>query len=104
LLPTLEKVFVDFALLLNFSYFQAQLPGYIVIGVNEFYISKKYSTFRKFDGQSDISQLYCSKCQKFMQHDSLAVVTTFAMSFKETCLSNSNHSTFSSRTVTEITL
>jgi hypothetical protein len=71
LLPTLEaKTFINFFLLYN--YFQARSLGYIVVGVNEYYTSKKFPTCREFVGQVDLHRRYCTKCQKYMHCDIMA--------------------------------
>ncbi|KAF9080153.1 hypothetical protein BGX23_002572, partial [Mortierella sp. AD031] len=56
------------------SYFvqKARSLGYIVVGVNEYYTSKKCPVCTEFVGQVDIRRLYCTKCQKYMHRDVMA--------------------------------
>ncbi|KAG0197548.1 hypothetical protein BGX33_000520, partial [Mortierella sp. NVP41] len=56
------------------SYFvqKARSLGYIVVGVNEYYTSKKCPACTEFVGQVDIRRLYCTKCQKYMHRDVMA--------------------------------
>lgn len=55
-----------------FYSFQARSLGYIVVGVNEYYTSKKCPVCTEFVGQVDIRRLYCTKCQKYMHRDIMA--------------------------------
>ncbi|KAI8351750.1 hypothetical protein B0O80DRAFT_500105 [Mortierella sp. GBAus27b] len=56
------------------SYFvqTARSLGYVVVGVNEYYTSKKCPTCQNFVGQVEIRRLYCSNCQKYMHRDVMA--------------------------------
>jgi len=46
--------------------------GYIVVGVNEFYTSKKCPVCEEFVGQVDLRRFYCSKCKAYMHRDVMA--------------------------------
>ncbi|KAG0018917.1 hypothetical protein BGZ82_000306 [Podila clonocystis] len=46
--------------------------GYIVVGVNEYYTSKRCPICEEFVGQVDIRRLYCSKCKTYMHRDVMA--------------------------------
>ncbi|KAG0241900.1 hypothetical protein BGX31_000757, partial [Mortierella sp. GBA43] len=51
----------------------ARALGYLVIGVNEFYTSKKCPTCQQFVAQTEsIRRLYCSHCKKYMHRDVMA--------------------------------
>ncbi|KAG0273532.1 hypothetical protein BGZ95_010663 [Linnemannia exigua] len=50
----------------------ARSLGYIVVGVNEFYTSKKCPTCGEFDAQVNLRRLYCPTCQAFMHRDIMA--------------------------------
>ncbi|KAF9118288.1 hypothetical protein BGX30_004680 [Mortierella sp. GBA39] len=56
------------------SYFVrlARSLGYIVVGVNEFYTSKKCPVCQAFVGQVNMRRLYCSHCKTFMHRNELA--------------------------------
>ncbi|KAG9060891.1 hypothetical protein KI688_007847 [Linnemannia hyalina] len=56
------------------SYFiqKARSLGYIVVGVNEYYTSKKCPTCGEFVGQVDLRRLYYSECKKYMHRDVMA--------------------------------
>ncbi|KAG0250977.1 hypothetical protein DFQ27_009114 [Actinomortierella ambigua] len=57
------------------SYFvqTARSLGYIVVGVNEYYTSKKCPTCMNFVSQtSSIRRLYCRHCQKYLHRDVMA--------------------------------
>ncbi|KAG9322616.1 hypothetical protein KVV02_002319 [Mortierella alpina] len=56
------------------SYFvqKARSLGYIVVGVNEYYTSKKCPKCEEFVGQVEIRRLFCSKCKSFMHRDIMA--------------------------------
>ncbi|KAG0367047.1 hypothetical protein BGZ54_004500 [Gamsiella multidivaricata] len=49
------------------SYFvqKARSLGYIVVGVNEYYTSKKCPTCEQFVGEAEIRRLYCKTCKTF---------------------------------------
>lgn len=46
--------------------------GYIVVGVNEYYTSKRCPICHEFVGQVDIRQLYCPTCGAKMHRDVMA--------------------------------
>ncbi|KAF9125979.1 hypothetical protein BGW39_007001, partial [Mortierella sp. 14UC] len=46
--------------------------GYIVMGVNEYYTSKKCPECKQFVGQVDLRRLYCTECEKYMHCDIMA--------------------------------
>ncbi|KAF9110941.1 hypothetical protein BGX27_005676 [Mortierella sp. AM989] len=50
----------------------ARSLGYIVVGVNEYYTSKKCPTCEEFVGQVEIRRLYCPHCKTFMHRDVMA--------------------------------
>ncbi|OAQ26276.1 hypothetical protein K457DRAFT_706861 [Linnemannia elongata AG-77] len=57
------------------SYFiqKARSLGYLVVGVHEFYTSKKCPTCGNFVGQAEsIWRLYCYHCKKYMHRDVMA--------------------------------
>ncbi|KAF9159008.1 hypothetical protein BGX21_003433, partial [Mortierella sp. AD011] len=56
------------------SYFVPKVRslGYIVVGVNEYYTSKKCPTCHNFVGQVDIRRLYCRHCRTYMHRDVMA--------------------------------
>lgn len=43
-----------------------------MVGVNEYYTSKKCPICNNFVGQVDIRRLYCSECKTFMHRDVMA--------------------------------
>ena len=43
-----------------------------MVGVNEYYTSKKCPICKNFVGQVDIRRLYCSECKTFMHRDVMA--------------------------------
>ena len=45
---------------------------YIVVGVNEYYTSKKCPHCEEFVGQVEIRRLYCSKCKTYFHRDVMA--------------------------------
>ncbi|CAO3676652.1 unnamed protein product [Umbelopsis ramanniana] len=45
--------------------------GYLVVGVDEFYTSKKCPCCQEFVGQVNIRRLYCPKCQKVFHRDTM---------------------------------
>ncbi|KAG0312601.1 hypothetical protein BG000_006183, partial [Podila horticola] len=51
---------------------RARSLGYIVVGVNEYYTSKRCPICEEFVGQVDIRRLYCSKCKAYMHRDVMA--------------------------------
>ncbi|KAI1314437.1 hypothetical protein EDD11_002181 [Mortierella claussenii] len=51
---------------------KAKSLGYIVVGVNEYYTSKKCPHREKFVGKVDIRRLYCSECKTYMHRDVMA--------------------------------
>lgn len=51
---------------------QARSLGYIVVGVNEYYTSKKCPTCQNFVGQVEIRRLYCSNCKTYHHRDVMA--------------------------------
>jgi hypothetical protein len=60
-------------LTINYCFFgQARALGYIVVGVNEYYTSKKCPVCEDFVGQVDLRRLYCPKCKVFMHRDVMA--------------------------------
>ncbi|GJJ67737.1 hypothetical protein EMPS_00083 [Entomortierella parvispora] len=50
----------------------ARSLGYVVVGVNEFYTSKKCPGCEGFVGQVDLRRLYCPKCKVYMHRDVMA--------------------------------
>ncbi|KAF9152205.1 hypothetical protein BGX20_005209 [Mortierella sp. AD010] len=50
----------------------ARSQGYVVVGVNEYYTSKKCPTCQEFVGQVEIRRLYCKKCKTYMHRDVMA--------------------------------
>ncbi|KAG0243911.1 hypothetical protein BGX31_010093 [Mortierella sp. GBA43] len=46
--------------------------NYIVVGVNEYYTSKKCPVCEEFVGQVKIRRLYCARCQTHMHRDTMA--------------------------------
>ncbi|KAF8943019.1 hypothetical protein BGZ46_006606, partial [Entomortierella lignicola] len=51
----------------------ARALGYIVVGVNEFYTSKKCPTCQDFVAQTEsIRRLWCSSCEKLLHRDVMA--------------------------------
>ncbi|KAF9131271.1 hypothetical protein BGX30_013177 [Mortierella sp. GBA39] len=51
---------------------QTRSLGYTVVGVNEYYTSKKCPTCGEFACQVNIHQLYCQTCKAFMHRDVMA--------------------------------
>ncbi|KAF9188467.1 hypothetical protein BGZ51_000556, partial [Haplosporangium sp. Z 767] len=51
---------------------EARALGYIVVGVNEYYTSKKCPTYRQFVGQVEIRRLFCKTCKTYMHRDVIA--------------------------------
>ncbi|KAF9429471.1 hypothetical protein BGZ76_001241, partial [Entomortierella beljakovae] len=56
------------------SYFvsRARSLGYVVVGVNEYYTSKKCPTCETFVCQVEIRRLYCANCKTYFHRDVLA--------------------------------
>ncbi|KAG0267982.1 hypothetical protein BGZ95_002685, partial [Linnemannia exigua] len=56
------------------SYFvgTARALGYIVVGLNEFYTSKKCPVCQDFVSQANLRRLYCRNCGVFMHRDIMA--------------------------------
>ncbi|KAF9158623.1 hypothetical protein BGX20_003309, partial [Mortierella sp. AD010] len=56
------------------SYFvsKARSLGYVVVGVNEYYTSKKCPKCEEFVGQVEIRRLYCRNCKSYMHRDIMA--------------------------------
>ncbi|KAG0250483.1 hypothetical protein BG011_008318 [Mortierella polycephala] len=54
------------------KYGLAHALGYIVVGVNEYYTSKKCPTCRQFVVQVEIRKLYCKTCKTYMHRDVMA--------------------------------
>ncbi|KAF9990403.1 hypothetical protein BGZ75_001885, partial [Mortierella antarctica] len=50
----------------------ARSLGYIVVGVNEYYTSKKCPTCENFVGQVNIRRLYCKHCRTYLHRDVMA--------------------------------
>ena len=46
--------------------------GYLVVGVNEFYTSKKCPRCTNFVGQATIRRLYCKTCRMYLHRDVMA--------------------------------
>ena len=46
--------------------------GYIVVGVNKYYTSKKCPVCKKFMTQVEIRRLYCPHCKVFMHREVMA--------------------------------
>ena len=57
---------------MHFLYTQVRSLGYVVVGVNEFYTSKKCPMCHQFVCQVNIRRLYCEYCKKFMHRDVMA--------------------------------
>ncbi|KAG0285769.1 hypothetical protein BGZ98_005337 [Dissophora globulifera] len=51
---------------------KARSQGYIVLGVNEYYTSKKCPKCEEFVAQVEIRRLYCLKCKSFIHRDIMA--------------------------------
>ncbi|KAG0319327.1 hypothetical protein BGZ99_005147 [Dissophora globulifera] len=52
---------------------QARSLGYVILGINEFYTSKKCPTCHHFVAQTDsLRRLYCPHCQKTLHRDIMA--------------------------------
>ncbi|KAF9111626.1 hypothetical protein BGX27_004678, partial [Mortierella sp. AM989] len=50
----------------------ARSLGYLVVGVNEYYSSKKCPTCEQFVAQSEsIRRLYCPNCRKYLHRDTI---------------------------------
>ncbi|KAI1299830.1 hypothetical protein EDD11_006366 [Mortierella claussenii] len=50
----------------------ARLLGYIVVGVDEYYASKKCPIYEGFVGQANMRRFHFSKCKYFMHHNIMA--------------------------------
>ncbi|KAG0317269.1 hypothetical protein BGZ99_006411 [Dissophora globulifera] len=51
---------------------KARSLGYVVVGVNEYYTSKKCPKCQNFVGQVEIRRLYCKTCKTYMHRDVMA--------------------------------
>ncbi|KAF8976663.1 hypothetical protein BGZ46_008070 [Entomortierella lignicola] len=50
----------------------ARSLGYVVLGLNEFYTSKKCPNCQNFVAQVTIRQLFCPHCRKYYHRDIMA--------------------------------
>ena len=51
---------------------QVRSLGYIVVGINEYYTSKKCPDCQNFVGQVNIRQFYCTHCARYHHRDVMA--------------------------------
>ncbi|KAF9334378.1 hypothetical protein BG006_002279 [Podila minutissima] len=62
----------EFRLIANHILKLAQSLDYVVVGVNEYYTSKKCPVCFEFVYQVNIRRLYCKTCESFIHHDVMA--------------------------------